>query len=163
MKSLLIRGILTASLALSANAALAGNAPVHHVAKAAHMTHARAPAHAAARRYYQPRAQLSGDIGQFIQSILAGRVPNYAALIRGAARARSSRGPSDWSSPSPTYDASLPIDTATNNAQALADQENRAIQSMNDTNAMVQSMQAAAEQNAEANAATLRTEINAGM
>jgi hypothetical protein len=44
-----------------------------------------------------------------------------------------------------------------------SDAENQAIQQMNDTNALTASMAAAEQQNEEANAATLQTEINAGM
>ena len=42
-------------------------------------------------------------------------------------------------------------------------QENQAIQEMNDINALNASMAAAEQENDAANAATLQTEINAGM
>ena len=72
----------------------------------------------------------------------------------------SGGGSYDYSSPS--FDNSAPIATG-NDAQAASDAENQAIQQMNDTNALTASMAAAEEQNDEANAATLQTEINAGM
>jgi len=167
MKSLIATGFVIASLALAANAAMAANAPVHHAAKAVHVArtpakrvaHAPAPVHVAARKY-QPRAQLNFDIGQFIQSMLGGRVPDYANLVRDAARAPVSHESGSYS---PSYDYSSPVDPSTNNTQALADQENQEIQEMNDTNALTASMAAAEEENDEANAATLQTEINAGM
>ena len=63
---------------------------------------------------------------------------------------------------SPTYDTSPPIDDSASIAAAA--------QAANDTNAMIQTMQAAQAQNDEANAevtagilAAQQTEINAGM
>ena len=61
---------------------------------------------------------------------------------------------------SSTYDTSTPPDNSSAE-QAASDAEAQAIQQMNDENALIQSMQAAQEQNDEANAATLQTEINA--
>jgi hypothetical protein len=59
------------------------------------------------------------------------------------------------------------VDTGSgvNDAQAAADSaaESNAIQSTNDTNALTASMAAAEQENDAANAATLQTEINAGM
>lgn len=170
MESLIATGFAIASLALSANAAVAANSPVHRVTtapihravKTAPATHARAPARVAAGKY-QPRSQLNLDIRQFIQSMLAGRMPNYANLMRDVASAPVSHGSNSSSYSSQSYDYSSPADASTNNTQALADQENQEIQQMNDTNALTASMAAAEEQNDEANAATLQTEINAGM
>ena len=161
MRSLIATGFVVASLAFSASAAMAANMPVHHATKTAPVTHARAPARVAAHKY-QPRAQLSVDVGQFIQSMLAGRMPNYANLIRDAARAPASHGYAG-SSYSPSYDYSSAADTssAASDAQAASDAENQAIQSMNDTNAMTASMAAAEQENDAANAATLQTELNA--
>jgi hypothetical protein len=65
---------------------------------------------------------------------------------------------------SPSHDTSSPttVDTSASD-QAASDAEAQAIQSMNDTNALNASMAAAEQQNDAANAATLQTEINAGM
>lgn len=163
MKSLIATGFVAASLAFSASTPMAANTPVHHATKAAPVTHARAPARVAAHKY-QTRAQLSVDVGQFIQSMLAGRMPNYANLIRAAARAPASHGYAGSSySPSYDYSAGTAASCAACDSQAAADQENQAIQQMNDTNALTASMAAAEAQNDAANAATLQTEINAGM
>ncbi len=66
---------------------------------------------------------------------------------------------------SPSFDASPPVDTssASTDAQAASDAEVQAIQQLNDENALNASMAAAEQQNDAANAATLQTEINAGM
>ena len=56
-------------------------------------------------------------------------------------------------------DSYVPVD---NSPMVNSDDENAAITEMNDTNAMNASMQAAEEENDEANAATEQTEINAG-
>jgi hypothetical protein len=63
----------------------------------------------------------------------------------------------------PTYETSPPDNSAAADAQAASDAEVQAIQQMNDTNALNASMAAAEQQNDAANAATLQTEINAGM
>jgi hypothetical protein len=125
-----------------------------------HVAHARPAAHYAAR-YRGPRNQLGFDIGQFIQGMLGGGPVPYANLMRDVARAHGSSG----SSYSPSYDNSPAIDvgSAARDSQAAADAENQAIQQMNDTNALNASMAAAEQQNDAANAATLQTEINAGM
>jgi hypothetical protein len=113
-------------------------------------------------RSYLPGGPLGADIGQFIQGMLSGGPVPYANLIRDAQRMRGSPGSYDFSSP--TYDDSPAVAaSAASEAQAASDAENQAIQQMNDTNAMTASMAAAEEQNDEANAATLQTEINAGM
>ncbi len=90
-----------------------------------------------------------------------GRVP-YANLIRDAQSMRGSSGSYDFSSPTDDT-SSASAASAGNDAQAASDAENQAIQEMNDTNALTASMAAAEEQNDEANAAALQTEINAGM
>jgi hypothetical protein len=53
--------------------------------------------------------------------------------------------------------------SAANDSLAASEQEDQEIQSTNDTNALNAPMAAAEEQNDAANAATLQTEINAGM
>jgi hypothetical protein len=104
------------------------------------------------------------DIGQFIQGMLGGGPVPYANLIRDVQRMPASRG-SSGSSYSPSYDNSPTVDTssAASDSQPASDAENQAIQQMNDTNALNASMAAAEQENDAANAATLQTEINAGM
>lgn len=170
MRNLIITGTLAASLAFGANAAMAAPPQAHKPATALQVTHAQtaqAPAYGGwqGARYaaggYLPRNQLGLDVSQFIQGMLGGGPVPYANLARDVARMHGSGGGSyDYSSPS--FDNSAPIATG-NDAQAASDAENQAIQQMNDTNALTASMAAAEEQNDEANAATLQTEINAGM
>jgi hypothetical protein len=109
-----------------------------------------------------PRNQLGLDVSQFIQGMLGGGPAPYANLARDVERMRGVRGGGSYDYSSPGYDNSATIATG-NDAQAASDAENQAIQQMNDTNALTASMAAAEEQNDEANAATLQTEINAGM
>jgi len=178
MRSSITTAIIAASFAFSVNAAMAAPtpenpivtfAPTARTAKAAAVAHARfapAPAYRApvvAAPAYLPRNQIGLDIGQFIQGMLGGGPVPYANLIRDVRNAPASGGGSyDWSS-SPSYDASSAVSSAASDEQALSDAENQAIQQMNDTNALTASMAAAEEENDEANAATLQTEINAGM
>jgi hypothetical protein len=162
MKSLITTGVLIASLSLGASAAMAANT-THKTASAAHVSHTRTAVHVAARKR-APRAQLNVDIGQFIQGMLGGGPVPYANLIRDAERMPASRR-SSGSSYSPSYDSSAgaPASCAACDSQAASDQEVQEIQQMNDTSALTASMAAAEEQNDAANAATLQTEINAGM
>ena len=111
---------------------------------------------------YLPRNQLGLDVSQFIQGMLGGGPVPYANLARDVEQMHGVRGGGSYDYSSPSYDNSAPIATS-NDAQAASDAENQAIQQMNDTNALTASMAAAEEQNDEANAATLQTEINAGM
>jgi hypothetical protein len=123
--------------------------------------HPEAAQHFAARRL-PPRNQLNVDVAQFIRGMLDGGPVPYANIVRDVRGMRGTEtyAGSDWSSP--TYDTSVTTSGA-DDAQAAADAENQAIQSMNDTNALNASMAAAEQQNDAANAATLQTEINAGM
>jgi hypothetical protein len=160
MKSLITSGVLIAALAWSGNAALAANAPAHRSAKPVARTHL---ALRAAPRVAHNRSGL--DVGPLIQSMLGGGWPAPSSRpVQDAMRARPARrspgGSSDWSSPS--YDTS-PASSSASDSQAASDAENQAIQSMNDTNALNASMAAAEAANEAANAATLQTEINAGM
>jgi hypothetical protein len=150
MKSLITRGILIASLALTGSTAMAANSTT---------ARAHAPVHVAAPRAL--RTPLNADLGPFIQSMLGGAFPQYSGLIRNAMRAPASRrssGSYDWS---PSYDSSFGASSAATDSQAASDAENQAIQSMNDTNAMNASMAAAEQMNDAANAAAIQTEINA--
>jgi hypothetical protein len=110
-----------------------------------------------------PRGGLNYDIAQFVQGMLGGGPVPYAALARDVERmhggvVRGGGGAVD----SPTYDTSTPtagVDQATLDANA----ESQSLEQMNDTMALNASMAAAEAQNDAANAATLQTEINAGM
>jgi hypothetical protein len=167
MKAFITTGLLAASLALTGHAAMAAT-PANPISKAPQVSHARA-AHApvyraphVAARGYAPRGQLGFDIGQFIQGMLGGGPVPYANLVRDVQRMPVSRG-SSGSSYSPSYDNSPTVDTSSAAAsQTSSDDENQAIQQMNDENALNASMAAAEQQNDAANAATLQTEINAG-
>jgi hypothetical protein len=154
MKTLIARGVLIASLALTGNVAMAANS--HTYKPTIHRAHAPV-------RLAMPRTRPNADLGQFIQSMFGGVFPQYSGLIQnamGAPASRRSSGSYDWS---PSYDT--PSDTSVSSgaadAQAASDAENQAIQSMNDTNALNASMAAAEQENEAANAAALQTEINA--
>jgi hypothetical protein len=169
MRAFITTGLIAASLALTAHAAMAAT-PANPIPRAAQVSRTRvayAPVYGAPRvgaRGYSPRNQLGLDIGQFIQGMLGGGPVPYANLIRDVQRMPASRG-SSGSSYSPSYDNSPTVDTssAASDSQPASDAENQAIQQMNDTNALNASMAAAEQENDAANAATLQTEINAGM
>jgi hypothetical protein len=155
MKSLAFSGLLAASLALSGNAAMAATTQVHKVAKP-HVVHSRTVTHVAARTQY-PRADYGFGPVWFFQSLFGGPYPAVAARSRGGQDA----GSYDWSSASPSYDTSTPID---NGAEEAAQQAS----AMAAEEAAEASMQMAQEQNDEANAevtagilAAEQTEINA--
>ncbi len=174
MKSFIATGVLAASLAFSGTAAMAA-AQTHNAATTAYAgpalvgtwpaVHlATAPAYGAAwpraqvaARGYAPGGQFGTNIGQFIQGILGGGRVQYAN--RGAGGSSYSY---DFSSPANDNSAANAASAAID-AQLASDAQNQAIQQMNDTMALNASMAAAEEQNDEANAATLQTEINAGM
>jgi hypothetical protein len=150
MKSLITKGILIASLALTGSTAMAASSAT---------ARAHAPVHVAAPRVL--RNPVNANLGSFIQSMLGGGFPQYSGLIQNAMRAPASRrspGSYDWS---PAYDPSFGANSAATDSQAASDAENQAIQSMNDTNAMNASMAAAEQANDAAKAAAIQTEINA--
>jgi hypothetical protein len=160
MRSSITTAIVAVSFAFTASAAMAAS-PANPIPQHARAAHAPAVQHVAVRRL-PPRDQLNVHVAQFVRGMLGGGPIPYANLVRDV---RGMRGTgtytgSDYSSP--TYDTSVP-DSGAAAAQAASDAENQAIQSMNDTNAMTASMAAAEQQNDAANAATLQTEINAGM
>jgi hypothetical protein len=142
VKSLVRSGIAIASLAVAGNVFAADGHAVKSV-KAAPVVHhvvTRRPAAAVRRsRAILPRPvrRRLGGAGYRRQQL------RVAALLRY----------------SPTVDAS----SAANDSLAASEQEDQEIQSTNDTNALNAPMAAAEEQNDAANAATLQTEINAGM
>jgi len=171
MRTLITTAALIASLALAGTSAIAATANVHkatktHVAHAHAAVHAAAPKHArhvAPRYYYAPRYVAPGpygfNVGQFIQSMLGGAWPPVNVKL---AHHKGSTPGYESPSYSPSYE-SPPIDTSSDAYNAAAQ-----AQQMNDTNALVQSMQAAQQQNDQANAdfnagiaAALQTEINA--
>ena len=125
---------------------------------------ARAPLQVAARRPLV-RGRLNVDVAQFVRGMLGGGPIPYANLVRDVRGLRGSGGGSSNYSSSYDYSTSTTTDTgcASCDAQAASDAENQAIQQMNDTNALNASMAAAEQQNDAANAATLQTEINAGI
>ena len=92
----------------------------------------------------------------------AGPIP-YANLVRDVRGVSGSGGGSYDYSSSPSDDTAVAVSSAAAQEQAASDEEVQAIQQMNDTNALNASMAAAEQQNDAANAATLQTEINAGM
>jgi hypothetical protein len=151
MKSLITRGILIASLALTGSSAMAANSHAYKTT----VPRAHAPVHVAV-----PRNQLNPDLGQFIQSMFGGGFPQSYGLVRNARAPAShgSQGSYDWS---PSYDASFGASSAGTDSQVAADAEAQAIQSMNDTSALNASVAAAEAANDAANAATIQTEINA--
>jgi len=113
-------------------------------------------------RKAQPRSQLNVDIAQFVQGMLGGGPVPYANLMRDVASMPASHGSSGYS-PSYDYSSGPPASCAACDSQAAADQENQEIQQMDDINAMNASNAAAAAQNAADTAATIQTEINAGI
>jgi hypothetical protein len=160
MRSSITTAIVAAAFAFTANAAMAAS-PANPIPQQARAPHAAAVRHVAARRL-PPRDQLNVDVAQFVRGMLGGGPIPYANLVRDVRgmRGTGTYAGSDYSSP--TYDTSV-ASSGASDAQAASDAENQAIQSMNDTNALNASMAAAEQENDAANAATLQTEINAGM
>jgi hypothetical protein len=146
IKSIVPYGLVVGTLILSGTMASEANAAALH-------TKTTKPAHAVThvvRRHVVP-ARID-PVAQFFQD------PFGDAPIVRTARGHAGEG---YVADSPTYDTSTPV--TNNDAQAASDAEVQAMQQLNDENALNASMQAAEEQNDEANAATLQTEINAGM
>ncbi len=166
MKPLITIGILAASLALAGPTAMAAPTqanPIPRYAKTYGQTwQTRAPLQVAARRPLV-RDRLNGDVAQFVRGMLGGGPVPYANLVRDVRGLRGSAGGSYDFTSSPSYDNSAAASSASNDAQAASDAEVQAIQQMNDTNALNASMAAAEQENDAANAATVQTEINAGM
>jgi hypothetical protein len=169
MKSSITTAIAAGSLLLTVNAAMAVSPanpiPQHGRAPAAQYVAAR-PAPAAqyiAARPAPVRNRLNVDVAQFIQGMLGGGAVPYANLVRDVRNMPASSESSYDESSSPSYDASAAVSSAAIDEQALSDEENQINQEINDTNAMTASMAAAEQENDAANAATLQTEINAGM
>jgi hypothetical protein len=157
MKPLPTAAIVVTVLVLAANGALA--APVH--ARVVHVTRTHAAVHPVRTRV--ARARPNADPARFVQYLLGGGWPALYGQVLHLARTAPSHGTYVPSYSSPTYDTTPAVDSssAARDAQAAADAENRAIQQMNDVNALNASMAAAEQQNDAANAATLQTELNA--
>jgi hypothetical protein len=165
MNSFLKLSVVAISMALAGTAAQA--AVSHHHTKAMHVAHTRATHLARTRVAYRryDRLRLPPSIADLIDGMLAEAraygyaVPAHINLANAHWSVSSGGGDSsDWSSP-PSDDTSAATD-AENAAQASVDESN-AIQQANDEAALNASMAAAEEQNDEANAATMQTEINA--
>jgi len=147
VKSLVRSGIVVASLALAGNV-FAADGPAATAAKAAHASHT----HLVAQTRH-PAAQQPVNLGQLIQGLFGG---GFAVQETGGS------GSYDWS---PSFDYSSPtVDVDNSQSQAAIDASDQAMQqedqSLQDLDA---SIAAAEQQNDAANAATLQTEINAGM
>ena len=145
--------ILAATLALGANAATAAPSPANPI------SHLRQAEHGRLAGRFADRLPVRGgpnvNVARLVRGVVGGFIPFGLPASGG--------GTYDAS---PSYDYSTAVDTTSNIGTDTANaalEEDQAIQQMNDINAMNASMQAAEEQNDEANAATLQTEINAGM
>jgi hypothetical protein len=164
MRSSITTAIVAGSLLLTVNAAMAVS-PANPIAQ--HARAARAPeTQYVAARPAPARNQLNADVAQFIQGMLGGGPIPYANLVRDVQSMRGTGAYTGSDSSALTYDT--PVDTSMPDsgaaaAQAASDEENQTIQELNDENALTASMAAAEEENDEANAAALQTEINAGM
>jgi hypothetical protein len=166
MKSFIVTGMLTASLAFAANSAIAAT-PANPIPNA---SYARPAAHVASRTPYVG-GQLNADIGQFIQGMLAGGPVPYANLVRDvrnlpAAHVTHGVVARDTGGYDPTFDSpnSSAVDVDNSQSQAAIDASDQAMQQEDqDLQALDASVAAAEQQNDAANAATLQTDINAGM
>ena len=161
MKSFIITGIFAASLALAARAAMAAT-PADPYPHGGQVSRAPTAVHSATQLPQVP-GKLNVDVARFIQGMLGGGPVPYANLVRDV---RSMPASTDSGySPAFDYSAAGPDNSASAAAQAQAasDEEVQTINEINDTDALTASMAAAEEENDEANAATLQTEINAGM
>jgi hypothetical protein len=107
------------------------------------------------------------DLGQLLGAVLGMVPPQYAGMVQSAMRQAASHRSSgtSYGGYDPTFDSpspSTPIDNSASDS-AAASAAAAAQQSLNDETALTASMAAAEQQNDAANAATLQTEINAGM
>lgn len=158
MRTLFTTVAVAASLAIAGTSAMATNAV--HTSKRGHALREHATVHAAAPRH-DARGPYNVDVGQLFQFMFGGGSHPMNVRLARSARAMHGHQSASWTY-SPSYD-SPPINTG-----STADDTAAAIQQLNNTNAMLQSMQAAQQQNDEANAAVsagiaaaIQTEINA--
>jgi hypothetical protein len=159
-KSLIACGILVVSLGCFGNAAMAAGTQAHKAATtAAHVVHPRHTATAARYRVAQPEVGLPN----VLQALFGGWTSVYGAPAHSGGRTIGSAR--DTGGYDPTFDApSPPVAVDNSQSQAAIDAADQAMQqedqNLQDLDA---SIAAAEQQNDAANAATLQTEINAGM
>jgi hypothetical protein len=150
VRSAVVCVVLAASLALSGTAAMAASGPAHKTTAAVHVAR---PHHVAAARRRAP-VEPPFALAQFFQSMFGRPIP----VTVGSAR--------DTGGYDPTFDSpnSSAVEVDNSQSQAAIDASDQAMQqedqSLQDLDA---SIAAAEQQNDAANAATLQTEINAGM
>jgi len=161
MTSFMKTSVLAILLAAAASAASAAPVHRHHVT---HVARAHSRIHIATRRY--DRVRLPPSIADLIDGLLAqARAYGYAVpahIAQAHVHWYVSPGggdSSDWTAPSSDDTAAIDSDNAA--TQAAIDASNAGIQAANDAAAQAASMAAAEEQNDEANAAALQTELNA--
>jgi hypothetical protein len=145
MKSLIIGGLLVASLALTGNAAMAANTATHQYV----IRHRPAAARVA---QHLPRDQFGAGLGQFIQSMFGGGLPlRYA---------RSSRSYPSSAASGESFNSPAAVDTSSNDEQAALNAQVQAQQALDNENALNASVAAAEAQN-EAAQATAIQQMNA--
>lgn len=155
-KSIVSGVLIAASVAFTASTAMA--ATTHKTAAATHVVHTRHVA-SARRGYVGPGV----NVGQLFGAMFGMVPPQYAGIVRSATRQAAWQ--ETYGGYDPTFDApatSAPIDNSASDAAAAAAAA-ASEQDLNDSMALTASMAAAEQENDAANAATLQTEINAGM
>ena len=153
-KTLITAALLSTSIALSGNVAMAAAAQAHKTAAMTHVTR-----HVASVRRAAP-AQREVALPNIFGALFGLPIPVTVSAPHYAVTSRDTGGGYD-----PTFDTPSPaVDIDNSQSQAAIDAADQAMQaedqSLQDMNA---SNAAAEEENDEANAATLQTEINAGM
>jgi hypothetical protein len=147
MKTFITAAILSTSLALSANAAMVTTKTATHFVHANHV--------ATVKRH--PVAQREAGPPNFFQAL-------FGLPIQVTPRGSRDLGEYVPSTESPTYDTSPPVDVGAQAEQSAADAaQAAATEELNDSMALTASVAAADAQNAADTAATIQTEINAGM
>jgi hypothetical protein len=145
MKSLIIGGLLVASLALTGNAAMAANTATHQYV----IRHRPAAARVA---QHLPRDQFGAGLGPFIRSMFGGGLPlRYA---------RSSRSYPSSAASGESFNSPAAVDTSSNDEQAALNAQVQAQQALDNENALNASVAAAEAQN-EAAQATAIQQMNA--
>src|SRR5271155_491477 len=157
-KSLIACGILIVSLGCYGNAAMAAGTQAHKAATAIRVVHKPHVATATRYRVAQPELGLPN-----VLQVLFGGCPGV--YVAPAHSGKNTVGETySAGAESPTYDTSPAVDVDNSQSQAAIDASDQAMQqedqSLQDLDA---SVAAAEQQNDAANAATLQTEINAGM
>lgn len=161
-KSIVSGALIAAALAFTASTAMA--AATHKTAAATRAIHTRHVASAErgpSSGYFGARPGI--DIGQLVGAMFGMVPPQYAGSVQSAGRRAASQQSSGTYDP--TFDSpsnAMPIDNSASDAAAAAVAA-ASEQDLNDSMALTASMAAAEQENDAANAATLQTEINAGM